>query len=150
MMGCFGRFRNTAPGCHQSEPRSTSWTQQICPPWHSTHDIYQGCIRSLTTLFVVLGSIPFGVGMMPYIKELSSCRRDVKALRSCRFSHDAVRSGNHVWLCNTGEGQLLQLSYPSMELVRELELFTVKEHINTVAVFDPSSVWVVLHNLGRV
>jgi hypothetical protein len=37
-----------------------------------------------------------------------------------------------------------------MEVVRTLDLFTVKEHINTVAVFDSSSVWVVLHNLGRV
>lgn len=55
-----------------------------------------------------------------------------------------------MWVCNTGDGQLLQLSYPSMEVVRTLDIFTVKEHINTVAVFDSSSVWVVLHNLGQV
>lgn len=44
----------------------------------------------------------------------------------------------------------MQLLYPSMELVRSLDLFTAKEHINTVAVFDSASVWVVLHNLGEV
>ena len=37
-----------------------------------------------------------------------------------------------------------------MEVLRTLDIFTVKEHINTVAVLDSSSVWVVLHNLGRV
>jgi hypothetical protein len=66
-----------------------------------------------------------------------------------RFSHDAIKSGGNVWICSTGEGKLLQLSYPAMDVIQTLDLFTAKEHVNTVAVFD-SSVWVVLHNLGKV
>jgi len=67
-----------------------------------------------------------------------------------RFSHDAIRSGDKVFVCNTGKGSILQLSYPSMLVVNELELFTLQEHVNTVASYDASSVWAVLHNLGKV
>lgn len=37
-----------------------------------------------------------------------------------------------------------------MTVVKELELFTAKEHINTLGAYDSSSVWAVLHNLGKV
>lgn len=68
----------------------------------------------------------------------------------CRFSHDAIRVGDTVFVCNTGKGSILQLSYPSMTVVRELNLFTPREHINTLGAYDRSSVWAVLHNLGKV
>jgi hypothetical protein len=68
----------------------------------------------------------------------------------CRFTHDAIRLQRDVWLCNTGEGQLIQMAYPTFEVVRTLKLFTSKDHINTVSAFDTSSVWAVLHMLGKV
>jgi hypothetical protein len=68
----------------------------------------------------------------------------------CRFSHDAIRVGNSVFVCNTGEGEILQLSFPSMDVQRRLRLFTAKEHINTLAAFDSQTIWAVLHNLGSV
>ena len=46
-----------------------------------------------------------------------------------RFTHDVVRSGDSVWVCNTEEGKVLKLRYGSMELVRTLDLFTKKEHV---------------------
>eukprot|EP00892_Ulva_mutabilis_P005366 jgi/Ulvmu1/3200/UM015_0241.1 len=66
-----------------------------------------------------------------------------------RFSHDAIRRDGTVFVCNTGKGSILQLSYPSMSVVNELQLFTLQEHVNTVAAYDDSSVWAVLHNLGK-
>jgi hypothetical protein len=37
-----------------------------------------------------------------------------------------------------------------MEVQQAYDLFTQKEHINTLAMLDSSSIWVVLHNLGKV
>lgn len=68
----------------------------------------------------------------------------------CRFTHDAIRVGRHVFVCNTGDGQIVQLSFPSMTMHRTLDLFTAREHINTLAALDDSSIWAVLHNLGNV
>ena len=45
---------------------------------------------------------------------------------------------------------MVELSFPDMEVVRTLPLFTAKEHINTLAMFDDEHLLVVLHNLGKV
>ena len=50
----------------------------------------------------------------------------------------------------TGDGALLRFSHPEMKLVQRLQLFTLREHVNTLAVLDDVSVWAVLHNLGQV
>ncbi len=34
-----------------------------------------------------------------------------------RFTHDVVRMGDKVFACNTDGGQVLQLSFPSLEVV---------------------------------
>ena len=34
-----------------------------------------------------------------------------------RFTHDVVRMGDRVYVCDTGNGQLLELEFPSMTLV---------------------------------
>jgi hypothetical protein len=65
-----------------------------------------------------------------------------------RFTHDVVRSGDSVWVCNTDEGKVLQLRYPSMELVRTLGLFTKKDHVNTLAPLRPGKLFAILHNKG--
>ena len=69
---------------------------------------------------------------------------------ACRFTHDAIRVRDKVYACNTDGGAILELQYPSMEVLRTFELFSAKEHINTLAAVDDDSLWVVLHNLGRV
>lgn len=69
---------------------------------------------------------------------------------ACRFTHDAIRVGQNVFVCDTGQGHIVQLSFPSMAVIRTLDLFTAKEHINTLAAMDDKSIWVVLHNLGKV
>lgn len=68
----------------------------------------------------------------------------------CRFTHDAIRSGNTVWVCSTGTGAILELQYPEMVLRRTLQLFTLREHVNTIAAVGQTTLWVVLHNLGKV
>lgn len=35
-----------------------------------------------------------------------------------RFTHDVVRAGDKVFVCDTGNGRILEYSFPSMELVR--------------------------------
>jgi hypothetical protein len=66
-----------------------------------------------------------------------------------RFTHDAIRVGNTVYVCDTGEGKVVELDFPSMSVKRILHLFTPKEHINTVSAFGDGTLWVVLHNLGQ-
>ena len=60
-------------------------------------------------------------------------------------------------MADTGNGAIVELSVPGMRVLRTLKLFTVKEHINTLAVWPPGapgargagpSLWAVLHNLG--
>ncbi|GAX82193.1 hypothetical protein CEUSTIGMA_g9621.t1 [Chlamydomonas eustigma] len=66
-----------------------------------------------------------------------------------RFTHDAVRRGDQVYLCNTDEGSVLQLSYPSMSVVKSLSLFTPKQHVNTLAPLEEGKLWALLHNMGK-
>lgn len=35
-----------------------------------------------------------------------------------RVGHDMVRAGDRVYVCSTGDGSILELSYPDMQLVR--------------------------------
>ncbi|PSC71222.1 green algal specific Aspartyl Asparaginyl beta-hydroxylase [Micractinium conductrix] len=67
---------------------------------------------------------------------------------SSRFTHDAVRQRDRVYVANTGEGKVLELAFPSMQLLRELPLFTLKEHVNTLAPTPDGRLWAMLHNLG--
>jgi hypothetical protein len=76
-----------------------------------------------------------------------------------RFSHDAIRVGAHVFVCSTGDGSILQLTYPGMQFMRSMQLFTPEDHPNTLAAAPaapgggrPSHdhLWVVLHKLGAV
>lgn len=39
---------------------------------------------------------------------------------------------------------------PARLQVRGMRLFTRKQHVNTLAPLDDKSLWVVLHNLGKV
>ncbi|KAK9811643.1 hypothetical protein WJX72_007577 [[Myrmecia] bisecta] len=66
-----------------------------------------------------------------------------------RFAHDAVRRGGRVYVCNTGQGSILELSFPELLQIRALKLFSVEEHVNTLAALEEGSLWAVLHNLGQ-
>lgn len=68
-----------------------------------------------------------------------------------RFGHDAIRTANgKVYVANTGEGIVEELQFPSMESLRRLELFTFKEHVNTLAVSpDGRQLAAMLHNMGE-
>ena len=81
-----------------------------------------------------------------------SCSRacNQALLHDCRFTHDAIRVADKVYVCNTDGGEILELQFPSMEVLRTFPLFTAREHINTLAAVDDDSLWVVLHNLGKV
>lgn len=67
-----------------------------------------------------------------------------------RFTHDVVRRGGRVYVANTGEGNVLELSFPSMKPIRSLNLFTEKEHVNTLSPTAYGTMWAMLHNLGPV
>lgn len=68
-----------------------------------------------------------------------------------RFTHDAVRAGGSVWVCDTERGNVLELSWPGLRRGRTLPLFTKKDHVNTLAPSaDGTALWAVLHNLGQV
>ena len=67
-----------------------------------------------------------------------------------RFTHDTVRHGDKIYVADTGEGHILELKFPSMMLERRMELFTLKEHVNTLAPTGNGTMWAMLHNLGPV
>jgi hypothetical protein len=69
-----------------------------------------------------------------------------------RFTHDAVRSGQYVFVANTGGGGVFELSFPSLRETGRKVPVTNKEHVNTIAPAgdpeNPHLVWALLHNLG--
>jgi len=58
-----------------------------------------------------------------------------------------------MYVADTGHGSVWELALPDLSVVRELQLFTAKEHINSLAVWPgeggaAEQLWAVLHNLG--
>lgn len=68
-----------------------------------------------------------------------------------RFTHDAVRTpdGNSVLLADTANGHIVELHYPSMRFKHRHEMFSGRDHINTLAPGDAGTLWAVLHRKGR-
>ena len=69
-----------------------------------------------------------------------------------QFTQDAVRIGKHVWVCNTGQGEILQFELEKSDLkpLRTHRLFTPEERVNNIAALDINSIWVISHYLGDV
>lgn len=67
-----------------------------------------------------------------------------------RFTHDAVRRGERVYVASTEAGAVLELAYPSMAPLRNITLYQRHDHINTLAPLSNTTLWAVLHNLGEV
>ncbi|KAI8468367.1 MAG: hypothetical protein J3K34DRAFT_459917 [Monoraphidium minutum] len=65
-----------------------------------------------------------------------------------RFTHDVVRAGRKVYVCDTGGGAILEYNFPAMTLARRVPLFTLQDHANTLAPYHPNETLVMLHNLG--
>jgi hypothetical protein len=68
------------------------------------------------------------------------------------FTHDAVRSGDYVFIADTGGGGVVEYAFPAMTQTGRRAAVTVKEHVNTLApagdTENPHLVWALLHNLG--
>jgi len=67
-----------------------------------------------------------------------------------KFTHDVVRRGERVYVADTGEGHIVELEFPTMKEVRRMELFSMKEHVNTLSPTSDRYLWAMLHNLGPV
>jgi hypothetical protein len=67
-----------------------------------------------------------------------------------KFTHDVVRRGERVYVADTGEGHIVELEFPTMKEVRRMELFSLKEHVNTLSPSSDRYLWAMLHNLGPV
>ena len=66
-----------------------------------------------------------------------------------KFTHDAARRGDRVYVANTDEGALAELEYPGLKPLRMLKLFTPRQHVNTLHISeDGGTVWAMLHNKG--
>jgi hypothetical protein len=64
------------------------------------------------------------------------------------FTHDVVRSKGRVYIANTGKGEIIEMKFPDMTQVRSMKLFTLKQHVNTLAPTPTGTLWAMLHNLG--
>ena len=62
-----------------------------------------------------------------------------------------MRLGDRVYIASTGEGAILELSYPGLQPVRKHSLFLPENHINGLApTGNGTHLWVMLHNRGEV
>lgn len=50
-----------------------------------------------------------------------------------RFTHDVVRSGDRVYVCDTGNGQILEYHFPSMTLVGNPPDYRMGQHSGVTA-----------------
>eukprot|EP00798_Chlamydomonas_sp_ICE-L_P003416 gene3416-13459_t len=67
-----------------------------------------------------------------------------------RDTHDAVRLGDRIYVTDTERGNVLQLSYPSLQTVRHSKIFELKNHMNTLAPMTKNAMYVILHNYGVI
>ena len=76
-------------------------------------------------------------------------------IRISRWVHDAVINprGDRVYVAHPSEGSILQLAYPSMQLERTLNLFTRRDHVNTLRVATGADgaerLWAMMHRKGK-
>lgn len=119
------------------------------------HGIYYGGFYgddSQTTLWYV--SRPHNWKPETAIESLVELEEETKRkLRSIqidsKFTHDVVRRGKFVYAADTERGGILELELPDMTLTRRMDLFTKKEHVNTLSpTMDGKYMWAMLHNLG--
>ncbi|PRW60120.1 serine threonine- phosphatase 6 regulatory ankyrin repeat subunit B-like [Chlorella sorokiniana] len=100
------------------------------------------------TLWVV--SRPAAAGSHDELLQLSldSGRELRRAQLDSAFTHDAVRRRDRVWVASTGDGRVLELSYPSMDPVQAHALFSAEQHVSTLGPDASGKLWAVLHNQG--
>ena len=55
-----------------------------------------------------------------------------------------------MYVCSTEAGTVLELRMPELTALRRLPLFSLKEHLNSIAPLEPGILWGILHNLGAV
>jgi hypothetical protein len=98
-----------------------------------------------------LSNFAFNFNLRRYSKALV---REVEI--PSRFTHDAVRAGDRVFLADTGGGHGIELELPDpmqgpVNVLHSAE-FTLTEHVNTLApAGDPARphlLWALLHNRG--
>lgn len=77
-------------------------------------------------------------------------RQVMRSIRiDSKFTHDVVRKGRFVYVADTERGGILELELPDMKQRRRFDLFTHKEHVNTLSpTKDGTFLWAMLHNLG--
>jgi len=119
------------------------------------HGIYYGGFYGdddQTTLWYV--SRPHNWKPETAVEYLVELEEDTKRKRrsveiDSKFTHDVVRRGKFVYAADTDRGGILELELPDMTLRRRMDLFTRKEHVNTLSpTQDGKYMWAMLHNLG--
>lgn len=134
---------------------------------HSSKGIYHGVVSdgpdSGTAWLVARDSLanPANAGGFSGLAEalvqvnLSSGEELRRAPLGTRWVHDAVINprGDRVYVAHPSEGSILQLAYPSMQLERTLNLFTRRDHINTLRVATGADgaerLWAMMHRKGK-
>jgi hypothetical protein len=88
-------------------------------------------------------------GAGEWILELDAAsgaeRRRVRL--ASRFTHDAVRRRDRVYVADTEGGAVRELAFPSLHELRAAPLFTPAEHVNTLSP-NGTHIWAMLHNKG--
>jgi hypothetical protein len=115
------------------------------------HGVYYGGFVLGTDLFYV--SRPHNWKSDPEAKEyLVNESTGARWELPSKFTHDVVAHGDRVYVADTGNGRIIEVDGGRAigEVIGAHQLFTAKEHVNTLAVdvTDPRYMWAMLHNLG--
>lgn len=101
--GCCGLCCVLHAGLHQSTCSCVRGLYEQGPSLApSMHLLVIPCLTASTTLM----HLPTG-------QEVRRVQIDAK------FTHEVVRAGDRVYVCDTGNGRILELAFPDMTLVRE-------------------------------
>jgi hypothetical protein len=63
------------------------------------------------------------------------------------FSHDMIKHGSSLYIADTANGNVHELSYPSFSKMRTYDAFSGKDHMNNLA-FNNDKLYVMLHSRG--
>jgi hypothetical protein len=70
-----------------------------------------------------------------------------------KWAHDMVRYKDRAYVADSGGSSIIELDAQTMKTLRQFNIFSFKDHVNTVAIWpnrsnDGVSLWAMLHNFG--
>ena len=116
---------------------------------HTGRGVYYGIVNTEDPNIEWVVSRGAATEALLKIDMISGELLDEKPIPS-KFTHDCIRHGDKVYIADTGNGRIVILNYPGLDVYKILNIFTIQNHINTLFYDDATDVlWCLLHNHGK-